>query len=189
MSDVVQQSLHTLALQSSFWTSLTVFCATSLLFVLIAAGIVISLINLRRVTWVTVARMIVAVLVAGALTLLIKYLVDDPRPFMVEHYVPLAHASSDNGFPSDHTLVAALLVAWAWLIDRRWTAPFVVGLLAVLLGRLGIGAHHTLDVLASVVFAALGLLAALLVRWPRGWHERTIGSQREYRSGRSNHGG
>jgi len=157
---------------------LTVFCATTLLFVLIAAAVVIGLINLHRVTWVTVARMIVAVVVAGMLTLLIKHLVNDPRPFMVEQYVPLAHASSDNGFPSDHTLVAALLVAWAWLLDRRWTGPFIVGLLAVLLGRLGIGAHHTLDVLASVVFAALGLLAASLVRWPQGWHERTISSRK-----------
>jgi len=178
MRDVFQQSVHHLALQSPFWTSLTVFCATTLLFVLIAAAVVIGLINLHRVTWVTVARMIVAVVVAGMLTLLIKHLVNDPRPFMVEQYVPLAHASSDNGFPSDHTLVAALLVAWAWLLDRRWTGPFIVGLLAVLLGRLGIGAHHTLDVLASVVFAALGLLAASLVRWPQGWHERTISSRK-----------
>ena len=178
MRDAFQQSIHHLALQSPLLTSLTVFCATPLLFVLIAAAGVIGLLNLRRVTWVTVARMIVAVVVAGVLTLLIKHLVNDPRPFIVEHYVPLAHASSDNGFPSDHALVAALLVAWTWLIDRRWTVPFVVGLLAVLLGRLGIGAHHTLDVLASVAFASLGLLAALLVRWPRGWHERTIRSQK-----------
>jgi membrane-associated phospholipid phosphatase len=177
MNDVFQQFAHHFALQSSFWTSLTVFCASTLLFVLIAGGVVIGMINLRRITWMTVARMIVAVLVAGTLTLLIKHLVNDPRPFMVEHYKPLAHASSDNGFPSDHTLVAALLVAWTWLIDRRWTAPFVVGLLAVLLGRLGIGAHHTLDVLASVVFAALGLLAALLVGWPQRWHERIFSSR------------
>jgi len=118
------------------------------------------------------------VFVAGVLTLLIKHLVNDSRPFTVEHYVTLTHVSSDNGFPTDHTLVAALLVAWTWLIDRRWTVPFVVGLLAVLLGRLRIGAHHTLDVLASVAFAALGLLAASLVRWPQGWHERTISPQK-----------
>ena len=69
MNDVFQQSVHHLAIQRPFWTSLTVFCATTLLFVLIAAGVVIGLMNLRRVTWGSVARMIVAVAVAGVLTL------------------------------------------------------------------------------------------------------------------------
>lgn len=91
--------------------------------------------------------------------------IHDPRPYLAEHYAPLAHVASDNGFPSDHTLVVALLAGWAFWIDRRWVPVFPVGVLGVMLGRLAIGAHHTLDVLGSVLIAALccGLAGLLKV--------------------------
>jgi len=66
-----------------------------------------------------------------------------PRPYLVTHTRPLIPTSHDNGFPSDHTLLAAALTASLWWIDRRWLGAFALGTLLVLVGRLGVGAHHT----------------------------------------------
>lgn len=158
--------------------SLAVFSANYLLFALVALLGLIGLLNLRRLTWVLVARVVVSLAVAALLTLLLNHVITDVRPFVVEHYVPLAHASNDNGFPSDHSLIAALLVFWAWWIDRRWLPVFIAGLLAVMAGRLAIGAHHTLDVLGSLVFAAIGFAVASVVRFPLLWNERTLSPKR-----------
>ncbi|MFC4453696.1 phosphatase PAP2 family protein [Deinococcus sonorensis] len=173
MSDPLQHALHSVAVHSPLLSALAVFCAASLLFVLIAVFVVLGLTRVRRVTWLQVARMVASLGIAGLLTLVLKHLVHDPRPFMVEHYAPLTHASSDNGFPSDHTLIAALLAGWVWWLDRRWLALFIVGVLLVMLGRLAIGAHHTLDVLGSLAFAGLGLALAALVLFSPAW-ERPV---------------
>jgi len=169
MTDTLQSGLHTLALHHSAFASLAIFCAGSLLFVLAAAFVALALWRRGRLTRSFLARALIAGVVSGGLTLLLGRLVNDPRPFLAEHYLPLAHASSDNGFPSDHTLVAALLCGWAWALDRRWAGVFMLGLLLVMMGRLAIGAHHTLDVLGSLLIAGAGLLAAARSRLPAGW--------------------
>ena len=174
MTDLFQQTLHSAATQSPALAALAIFCANDLLFVLVALMVFLGALNLRRLTWSLVARVAVSLAVAALLTLLLNHLVTDVRPFVTEHYAPLAHAANDNGFPSDHSLIAALLVFWTWWIDRRWLAVFVVGMLAVMAGRLGIGAHHTLDVLGSLVFAAAGSAAALAARFPADWNGRRV---------------
>lgn len=174
MTDPFQHALHSAATQSPVLAALAVFCANNLLFVLVALMVLLGLLNLRRLTWTLVARVAVSLAVAALLTLLLNRGVTDVRPFIAEHYLPLAHASNDNGFPSDHSLIAALLVFWSAWIDRRWLGVFVVGMLAVMAGRLGIGAHHTLDVMGSLVFAAVGAVVAMAVPLPTAWNGRSI---------------
>lgn len=174
MTDPIQHALHSAATQNPLLASLSVFCASGLLFVLVALLALTGLLNLRRLTWRLVARVVSSLAVAALLTLLLNHVFTDVRPFVVEHYTPLAHASNDNGFPSDHGLVAALLVFWAWWIDRRWLPLFIVGMLAVMAGRLAIGAHHTLDILGSLIFAAAGFAAASVLRFPARWGDRTV---------------
>ena len=174
MTDTLQQALHTAALAHPALSSLAVFAASKLLYVLIVLLVVLAFMHREIITWSLTARVVHSLAVAGLLTLLTNHLIQDPRPFVVEHYTPLAHATNDNGFPSDHTLIAALVAGWAFWFDRRWAALFVVGLLAVMFGRLAIGAHHTLDVLASVVYASLGLLAASFWRLPETWRTRPL---------------
>ena len=47
--------------------------------------------------------------------------------------------------------LAAALTAGLWWLGRRFMVPFAAGTLLIMLGRLGVGAHHTLDVAGSVV--------------------------------------
>jgi undecaprenyl-diphosphatase len=174
MTDSLQRALHAAAVAHPLLGTAAVFCANALMFVLVLALAGLLWRRRQQVTGGLLARMAASLLVATALTVVFGHLVPDPRPYLAEHYAPLAHVAADNGFPSGHTLVAALLTGWAgWLSRRGWPA-FAAGLAAVMLGRLAIGAHHTLDVLGSVAFAAAGLTLATQVRLPAAWHTRPL---------------
>ncbi len=174
MTDALQRTLHAAALAHPLLGTAAVFCANGLLFVLVLALAGLLWRRRRQVTYGLLARMAVSLLVATVLTVVFGHLVPDPRPYLAEHYAPLAHVAADNGFPSDHTLVAALLTGWAAWLSRRGWPTFAAGLAAVMLGRLAIGAHHTLDVLGSVAFAAAGLALAPRLRLPAGWQTRPL---------------
>ncbi|GGJ55397.1 phosphatase PAP2 family protein [Deinococcus roseus] len=169
MQDFVQHTLHALAVHQPSVGSLSVFFASKMLFVLLLIALWRFWVRRKQLTWRLLAQLVLLGAFAGVLTLLGLHVVQDPRPFMVEGYEPLTDASRDNGFPSDHTLAAALLTMGVFWLDRKWTWPLALGTLLVLLGRLAIGAHHTLDVLGSLGIVAL---SALLARWlplPEGW--------------------
>lgn len=106
---------------------------------------------------VAAALVAVGVKLAGALWI-------DPRPFVVDHTAPLIAHPADNGFPSDHTALAAAVAAVVLLWHRRTGAALLV--VAVLLGAARVAAHvhHWPDVLAGfaigLVCAALGWLVA-----------------------------
>lgn len=89
----------------------------------------------------------------------------DPRPFVAGHFTPYFSHSTDNGFPSDHTLLASFLAFTTWRFSRK--AGWAMLLIAVLIGlsRVVAGVHHLLDIVGSIVFAFIGVwLAALAVR-------------------------
>jgi membrane-associated phospholipid phosphatase len=121
---------------------------------------------------ISVASTLRTVLVFGVSYVAAKamsHVISDPRPYIVQHIQPLLPLAHDNGFPSDHSLLA-----WALALSLIWLAPgavwpFVVGAVLVMLGRLGVAAHHTLDVAgsAAIVFVVAGLVA--LPRWPAAW--------------------
>lgn len=174
MNDALQSSLHRLAVNSPALTPLFVFAATTLLFVLALGFALLAWWRRGRVTWAYLARAAIACIAAALLTLLLGNLIQDPRPYLVEHYAALAHASADNGFPSDHTLVAALIAGLALRLDRRWALVLGLGALLVLLGRLAIGAHHTLDVAGSIFIALASLLLAAWPRLPASWRRAVL---------------
>lgn len=104
---------------------------------------------------------VIAVVFGGlALTLLLKALLEAPRPPEELHAV----TPSEHGFPSGHTMVATVFwgaLAW-WVIEGRRSVRRlgVVAVVAVVaLSRLALGVHFLVDVLASVVFATLYLVA------------------------------
>ena len=174
MTDPIQQALHTAAVGNGTLAALAVFCANVLLFVLTLALAALAFFYRQRLTWGLAARVAASLAVAVLLTLLLGRTVLDPRPYLAEHYAPLAHVASDNGFPSDHTLVAALLAYWVWWLDRRLLPLFLTGLTLVMVGRLAIGAHHSLDVLGSVAFALIGFAAASWLPLPANWDSRQL---------------
>jgi undecaprenyl-diphosphatase len=77
----------------------------------------------------------------------------DPRPFVVGHFTPLITHAPDNGFPSDHMLLASAIASIIFAYNKKlgvvaWVIAFVVGASRVLAG-----VHHWIDILGSAVIA------------------------------------
>ena len=131
----------------------------------VAAAAALSWLMTRRSEKVAYAA--TAVVAMGLVSVLVKVagvLWSDPRPFVVDHVTPLISHSIDNGFPSDHTALAAAVATVVFL--RRRAAGVVLLALSALLGVSGVFAlvHHWPDVLAGAAIGVLsGAVAHLLV--------------------------
>lgn len=169
VTDFLQTSLHSLATHHPHWGDAMVFLADDLLFVLGALWVVLLIVYWKRLSRAFVLKGVAALVLTGVLALLLGHLIPDPRPYLAEHYTPLSRVASDNGFPSDHTLIAAFLSGLLWWVDRRWMVVSLVltGLIGV--GRLAIGAHHTLDVAGSLLIVLIAVGAASGLRLPSRW--------------------
>lgn len=75
------------------------------------------------------------------------------RPFVVGHFTPLFSHAADNGFPSDHMLLAATIAMLGYFLSRR--LGIILWILALIIGfsRVAAGVHHTLDILGSAAIA------------------------------------
>ena len=84
----------------------------------------------------------------------------DPRPFVRDHVTPYFQSSTDNGFPSDHTVFASLLAFIAFRYRRSWGVALAI--LAVLIGtaRVVSGVHHGQDIAGGFFIAAIGVALA-----------------------------
>ncbi len=169
MNDVLQQAMQNLATQNDFTRAVFIFCATILIYFLGAGWLAVLVVHRAAITPATLVRLVVLAVLALAAAKLFSHIISDPRPYIVEHTQPLAPTAADNGFPSDHTLLAAFFTASMWWISRRALPYFAAATLVLLLARLGIEAHHTLDVFGSVLIV---LAAAIIVAWlplPAAW--------------------
>lgn len=148
-------------------SDITIFAANYLIYIdaALAAGLVA--LTLYRRSRVAAVRWVVIV----GLTIVIAFVCaqigaavfNDPRPFTQDHVKPLIAHGADNGFPSDHGLLAAVLVAAVLLLDLRFVAVFVVLGVMVDWARVGAGIHHVVDVAGSAALVALGLAVGYAV--------------------------
>lgn len=110
---------------------------------------------------------ILQLLIGGIITLLLakigSYLYNDPRPFVQGNFVPLFGHSTDNGFPSDHTLLSGLLAFTALYYSRKIGIGLLLIAIAIGGARMAAGVHHLSDIVGALIFAALGSLIAKLL--------------------------
>jgi membrane-associated phospholipid phosphatase len=106
-------------------------------------------------------------LVAFGISLLAHRIIEDPRPFVVFGVQPLIQSSTDNGFPSDHTLLLAGTAAIILIVNRRIGLLGMLAAFAVGMARVYAGVHHIEDVLGSlaIVTFAFGLYEGLILLW------------------------
>lgn len=95
--------------------------------------------------------------VAFVLTKVSGLLINDPRPFVIAHTLPLIPHGPDNGFPSDHT-VLCMTLAGIVALQRKWFGSVLI-VLALLVGasRVLAGLHHPIDVLGGVSIALVAV--------------------------------
>ena len=170
MQDAIEQAVYALASHNVVAREVVILCAAVVVYLLVLAWLAVVARQQARLTLATTGHVVVLGVLAYLLAKVLGHLIADPRPYLVDHVRPLIPVAHDNGFPSDHTLLAAVLTASLWWIDRRLLPAFAVGTVLVLLGRLGIAAHHTIDVLGSVGIATVAALVSLRVRLPAAWN-------------------
>jgi membrane-associated phospholipid phosphatase len=178
MHDVIQQAVQALAYQNTLTREGAIACAVVLVYLLGLAWLLVVAWHRTTLTMATVARIVALSVLAYLVAKALAHVIVDPRPFIVAHTQPLISASRDNGFPSDHALLVATLTASLWWINRRWLGVFALGAVLVGLGRLGIGAHHTLDVVGSLAIATGAALVVGLLPLPAGWQRLILTGQR-----------
>ena len=112
---------------------------------------------------VLLKRGLLAGVIAIALAKIGGALYYEPRPFMAHHFTPLIPHEPDNGFPSDHTLLAFTCV-FLLLAQRAAPIAILAGACAVAVAsaRIASGLHSPLDIAASILFAALGVGVSVL---------------------------
>jgi undecaprenyl-diphosphatase len=87
----------------------------------------------------------------------------DPRPFVVDHITPLISHAPDNGFPSDHALLAAAIASIGWVWNKRLGVSLWILALLIAYARVYVGVHHMIDVLGSIVISGLATYAVLYI--------------------------
>lgn len=145
----------------------TIFAAKYLVFVeAVLAAVLVAYLLYRR-SAITLVRWAVAtcvmLLVAFIAAQIAGAVYNDPRPFVEGHYTPLIAHAPDNGFPSDHSLMAAALVASVAFIRWWWALVLVPIAVAVEWARVGAGIHHPIDVLGSDGCVAIATVIAVVV--------------------------
>lgn len=100
----------------------------------------------------------------------------DTRPFAAGHFTPYFSHPNDNGFPSDHTLLASFLMYLSFRYSKKFASALLVLAVLVGLARVQAGVHHLIDIIGSFIFAGLGMAIALLVT--KGMEQKTTHSKK-----------
>ena len=108
----------------------------------------------------------ILVLLGGTLSLALAkvggQIISDPRPFVVGHFTPLLLHADDNGFPSDHTLLASL-IGFAIVPFSRKVGLLTLAIAACIgLSRVAAGVHHLEDILGSFIITGGAILLVLI---------------------------
>jgi len=82
-------------------------------------------------------------------------LYSNPRPFVVGHFTPLITHSADNGFPSDHTLLASAVAMAVFYFNRKLGTILMIIALLVGLSRVLAGVHHLVDIFGSIIISII----------------------------------
>ena len=104
-----------------------------------------------------------SVAVAGVIALVLARLASkmyyDPRPFVTQNVQPLFYHAPNNGFPSDHSLLAMALTATVYFFNKR-----LAGIMLVLTALIGVArvlakVHSPIDIAGAWLIGIIGAVA------------------------------
>ena len=99
---------------------------------------------------------ITTVILVGILALVMGHYYYDPRPFVVGNFTPLIPHAPDNGFPSDHVLLASSIAIVLSFYNRKIALSLWILTVIIAICRVLSGVHHPIDVVGSIVISILG---------------------------------
>jgi undecaprenyl-diphosphatase len=141
-----------------------IFLAKYLIFVIMGLAVVVAYeLKNRREYWLAI---IIAGILALDLSLLAGWLFYNPRPFVVYGIEPLVAHGPDNGFPSQHALMAMTATSVIYFYRQRLAAVAFVMTLLVGAGRVWADVHSWIDIAGGLVIgAAAGYAGVKIIRF------------------------
>lgn len=134
--------------------SVIIFMAVYLYLVVVVVGVLIFL-SEKMSKKIEMIKLAIIVLPVCFLVAKISGLfISSPRPFIIENVQPIIQASVDNGFPSDHTLLAATIACLVFVYHKKMGAFLFLLAIGVGVGRVLVHVHHSIDIIGSIVIAA-----------------------------------
>lgn len=105
-------------------------------------------------------RWMIALLIGGGILAALLaglggHFYNDPRPQFKDGSVPLFAHGNDNGFPSDHTLLASFLAFIAWPFSRKISYSLLAVALVIGWARVAAHVHHATDIIGSILITGL----------------------------------
>ena len=145
--------------------TLIVWTAQYLLFVMAAVFVLVWLIaEDSHGKLVLAATAVVGVVLMVVFLYIAKGVHHDPRPFVQNPRIrPLFGHSRDDGFPSDHSIAAALIAVLVIWRHRLVGVLLALGAALIAWARVAAHVHHLQDVLAGLALGALAAVIASLV--------------------------
>ena len=133
--------------------NIVIFSAKYLLFLEIAIFVIYFFLQPRGKQKSIITLSVVFLPLAYIIARVVAFIYFDPRPFVVGHFTPLISHAPDNGFPSDHMLLASAIASIIFIYNKKlgtiaWTIAFIIGV-----SRVFAGVHHWIDIIGSAVIA------------------------------------
>lgn len=141
---------------------LIIFASRDLIFLIALIAIIIFVIAKYEDKKTLLKIGVIAAPLAYLLAKITGHFYSNPRPFVSEAVKPLIEHVNDNGFPSEHTLLAVAIAAVIFTYNKRW--GLVLGVLALVVGfaRVAAGVHHSIDILGATIFS---IVATYIAFW------------------------
>lgn len=139
--------------------------------IVVAKYLIIVSLLLTLAIWVKLSRklklqFLIIIVASGVLALLLAYLSRkiyyNPRPFVVSGVTPYFSHAPDNGFPSDHTLLASLLGFCVYFYRKKFGILLLVIALLIGLARVVADVHHLIDIIGAI---AISFVSILIIRY------------------------
>lgn len=134
--------------------TLIIFCAKYLVYVAIAIAIFFLLKQSRQKQKEILIFAVILLPLSYAIAKIAGYFYFNPRPFVVGNFTPLFPHAPDNGFPSDHTLLAAVIALTTFHFSRKTGLLLFVLSLIIGFARVLAGVHHVFDIVGSIAIAS-----------------------------------
>ena len=141
-----------------------IFCAQYLyiVIVLIGVGFIFQSRKKKELIFIAIASALLSYILAKLLGNIIK----SPRPLFSEHIQPLIPTANDNGFPSDHTLLAMTIALFVFAYNKKIGIFLLVLALIVGITRIATHSHHIIDVMGSILICVVSTMTVVLIaKW------------------------
>lgn len=141
-------------------TSLSIFCATALLWSFTLVTILFDHISARRSWFGSVLHVGLVMLIPWLIIITLSLIIRRKRPFRAEHHKPLIHMPVETpSFPSAHATLAFSL-ATVFVHNPVLFSFAILIAIAVALGRVAVGVHYLSDIIAGAI---VGLLVSSIL--------------------------